>query len=78
MGRGRILKKKCDIEALDRFFSDYFSDSQNSSDNDYCTEWNDANSTHEAVFDDLISGSDDTPETTKLGFNQKTDNDPRR
>lgn len=78
MGRGRILKKKCDIEALDRFFSDYFSDSQNSSDNDYYTEWNDANSTHEAVFDDLISGSDDTPETTKLGFNQKTDNDPRR
>ncbi|CUM51020.1 unnamed protein product [Debaryomyces tyrocola] len=70
--------KKCDIEALDRLFSDYFNDSQNSSDNDYCTEWNDANSTHEAVFDELITGSDDTPETTKLDFNQKTDNGMKR
>ncbi|CUM56121.1 unnamed protein product [Debaryomyces tyrocola] len=70
--------KSCDIEALDRLFSDYSNDnqSQNSPDNDY---WNDdANSTHEAVFDELITGSDDTPETTKLDFNQKTDNDTRR
>ena len=66
--------KRCDIEALDRLFSDYFSDShsQNNSDNDTCAEWNDdVNSTREAVFDELIAGSDDTPETTKLDFNQK-------
>ena len=73
--------KRCDIEALDRLFSDYFSDShsQNNSDNDTCAEWNeDANSTHEAVFDELIARSDDTSETTKLDFNQKTDNDTKR
>ena len=87
--------KRCDIEALDRLFSDYFSDShndksqnelekcnsnayQNNSDKDTCAEWNDdVNSTREAVFDELIAWSDDTPETTKLDFNQKTDNDTK-